>query len=188
MKETRRRGHSQPRSVHHLPVVLGFSGGVFWRPVQVFGRRVVADRAAAEVSAPSLFYSNCFLFWILRYSTAKIWATVHSNTRDAQPFLASLMITTNSTIDYLCPAPQLGAVFGPVTGAQRCFYCPLSFFANFTQTRTPNRCDILTRPLSRTFRASQRHVELRRWDPFRERRCPPGSAVEYHGRHSEYPT
>ena len=34
----------------------------FGRSVRILGRRLAADRATAEVSAPSLFYSNYFLF------------------------------------------------------------------------------------------------------------------------------
>ena len=46
----------------------------FGSSVCVLGRRVVADRDAAEVNAPSLFYSTVTAssFWILHYCTAKI--------------------------------------------------------------------------------------------------------------------
>ena len=177
MKKTRRKGHSQPHSVHRLPVVLGFSGGVFWRPVQVFGRRV-AESGRRKPRRKSARRHCAVTITVWRKSEMLYTATPETHS----PFLPSLMTTTNSTIDCPCPASQLEVVLGPNHGYASSFLLQSSF-ANFTD---PNaKWTKYSYAPSYRFHL-QLSYDLTSCDPLHERRRPPSSVVEYSIAGGEY--
>ena len=98
------------------------------------------------------------------------------------PFLPSLMITTNSTIDCSCLASQLEAVLGPNHGYASSLLLQLSF-ANFADQNA--KWTQYSYAPSYRFHL-QLSYDMTSCDPLHERRRPPGSVVEYSFAGGEY--